>query len=89
MSDDNNEENERHYIDGKRRAYIDIIHACARGMGLDNEQMKTAALLTERAEAVAALRDLCERFGDNDWPDNLHLRDVIEKHLAPHLESAE
>lgn len=28
-----------------------------------------------------ALRRVCERFGDNDWDDNLALSDVIEKHL--------
>jgi hypothetical protein len=39
----------------------------------------------ERADVVQALRSLCADFGDNDWPDDLHLGDVIEKHLAPGL----
>jgi hypothetical protein len=26
-----------------------------------------------------------DRHGDNDWPDDLHLADVIDKHLARHL----
>ncbi len=39
----------------------------------------------ERADAVRVLRGLCQEFGDNDWPDNLHLGDVIEKHLGKHL----
>jgi predicted secreted protein len=44
-----------------------------------------AALKAERLEAVAALRALCARHGDNDWSDNLNLSDVIEKHLGRHL----
>ncbi len=39
----------------------------------------------ERGAAVAQLRSVCEDFGDNDWPDDLHLADVIEKHLARQL----
>lgn len=44
-----------------------------------------ARLLLERAEAVAMLRSICTEHGDNDWPDELHLADVIDKHLARHL----
>lgn len=39
----------------------------------------------EREETVKILRELCEEFGDNLWPDDLYLRDVIEKHLAKYL----
>lgn len=42
----------------------------------------------ERKDLVAALREVCKAFGDNDWPDDLHLADVIEKHLAKHLHEA-
>src|SRR4029077_15273959 len=34
-----------------------------------------------RGAVVKMLRMVCEEFGDNDWPDNLHQADVIEKHL--------
>jgi hypothetical protein len=40
----------------------------------------------EREQAVASLRDICRQFGDNDWPDDLHLADVLDKHLGRHLE---
>jgi len=43
----------------------------------------------ERRDVINALRQLCADFGDNDWPDNLHLGDVIEKHLAPYLYESE
>ncbi len=39
----------------------------------------------ERGAAVKMLRQLCADFGDNDWPDDLHLADVIDKHLGDHL----
>jgi hypothetical protein len=40
----------------------------------------------ERADIVRQLRIICADYGDNDWPDNLHLGDAIEKHLARYLE---
>lgn len=38
-------------------------------------------------ELLAGLRELCREYGDNDWPDNLHPLDVIEKHLTRPLYS--
>ena len=35
----------------------------------------------ERAETVSILRALCSEHGDNNWDDDLHLVDVISKHL--------
>lgn len=40
----------------------------------------------ERRGAILLLRKVCEKIGDNDWPDNLDLRDIIDKHLLSHLE---
>lgn len=40
------------------------------------------ALTRERAEAVAALRVLCERYGDNAWDDETALATIIEIHLG-------
>jgi len=39
----------------------------------------------ERAETILFLRELCEEFGDNEWKDDLHLKDILEKHLAKRL----
>jgi hypothetical protein len=33
------------------------------------------------ADVLRALRLACAEVGDNDWPDDLHPADVIEKHL--------
>lgn len=41
----------------------------------------TLAAHRERLELVSVLRRLCAKLGDNDWPDDLYLPDVIEKHL--------
>jgi hypothetical protein len=38
----------------------------------------------ERSSALARLREAGEAAGDNDWPDDLHLGDAIEKHLNLH-----
>lgn len=43
------------------------------------------AMQAERAEAIAYLRRLCERYGDNDWPDDLLLAEILEHHLADPL----
>jgi predicted secreted protein len=42
-------------------------------------------LVLEREAAVQALREMCRDFGDNDWPEDLHLADILDKHLAKHL----
>jgi hypothetical protein len=39
----------------------------------------------EREQAIAALRRLCNNFGDNSWDDDLHLADIIDGYLAPYI----
>ena len=58
-----------------------LTEAC-RNRGYELEETKQAALISERAQTVLALREVCGEFGDNDWSDNLHLADVVEKHLG-------
>ncbi len=55
------------------------------GYGVSAEQLKAPALLSERQRAIDQLRELCAEFGDNDWPNDLDLADVIEKHLGRKL----
>jgi len=43
----------------------------------------------EREETLRMIRKLCEQHGDDKWPDNLHLGDALEKHLAPYLDDDE
>ena len=39
----------------------------------------------ERKAITAQLRITCDDFGDNDWGEDLHLADVIDRHLVRHL----
>lgn len=78
------DEYERGYVEGNRRAYLSMLREIR--TYLDDDHAREVNWLIERQEAVAALRRLCARFGDNDWPDNLYLADVIEKHLGDYLE---
>ena len=68
---------------GRRAAYRDVLKMALRELGEDATAERYAA---ERTDVIEFLRDVCARVGDNDWPDDLHLRDVIEKHLLAYLD---
>lgn len=87
-----NEAESKSYMRGQRKAYLELLGVALRGLGLDAApnnlaaaQHRIAALESELADARAQLRMLCEDFGDNDWEDDDHLADVIERHLGKHL----
>lgn len=73
---------ERAFISGQQCAYREMLGVCLRGI----DAPPTERLQLERSAAVAMLRSVCAEHGDNDWPDNLHLADVIEKHLWRYLD---
>ena len=76
------EQKEQTWLDGNRAAYRAILLECARHLGVDDPLAKAAELVAERQDAIIALRRVCEDLGlDNDWPDDLHLADIIEKHV--------
>ncbi len=70
------------YIMGGNQAWRHILGEAIRHLGPDGDADRWRL---ERADAVSALRDICAKHGDNDWPDTLHLADVLEKHLHRHL----
>ena len=78
-----NEKEEQAYIQGQKALASRLLRTLM--SELDPEERTLAHLQTERQEAIVELRSLCEEFGDNDWPDNLYLSDIIEKHLGRHL----
>lgn len=79
--------NEQDYERGSLMAWQMMLGLCLRHLPRGDERDK-AVLVAERADAVAMLRTVCEEVGDaNDWPDNLHLSDVIEKHVLRHLDN--
>lgn len=79
---------ERAYVLGGRAAVRNILNQCIQALGTNAEEDKDkriAQLVSEREEALSVLRRLCDVFGDNDWPHDLHLADIIDKHLGRHL----
>lgn len=81
------EAEEAAYERGSRMAHRLIMQQCISRLGYDvgDSDMRVARLLDERDEAIQALREVCEEFGDNDWPNDLSLADIIEKHLGRNL----
>jgi hypothetical protein len=82
------EANERGYVSGHRAATMYMIRHLLREILPEphaSPEVTLARLVTEREQTVLTLRSICEEFGDNDWPENLHMPDIIEKHLARHL----
>ena len=79
---------ERDYERGHRAAMRMIMMTAVRELDprvSDDPAVRLAILESEVHDARNALRELCEELGCNDWPDSLHLADVIEKHLGRHL----
>ncbi len=74
--------NEKARIAGRQAAYRHILRQCLAELPEGSEHRWQL----ERGAAVAALRRVCADHGDNDWPDNLSLADVIEKHLRQQLD---
>lgn len=79
------ERDERQWIAGNKAAFARVAMMCAGELdGADRQYM---ALLAERNATVVKLRAACDEAGDNNWPDNLYLPDIIEKHLMRHIET--
>ncbi len=79
MTDD---ERDTAWMAGNRAAWARMLQTCLTHLGYDDVDARRAAWVVEREETVAKLRELCEDYGDNDWPDTLNLADVIEKHIV-------
>jgi hypothetical protein len=78
---------EQDYIEGGRRAWLTILQNAIRALGINDVDAGKARWVLERQETVAKRREICGEYGDDDWPDDLHLADVLEKHLYRHLGS--
>ncbi len=76
------------YAEGARAAWLEILREAVRHLHhFDAPEGDAERWRIERDETVGALRRICRGHGDNDWNDELHLADVIEKHLERHLEA--
>ena len=78
--------NEQDYIRGSRAAWHSMLQLCLRELDVDDPIAGQVQWVSEREQTVAMLRDICERHGDNDWDETLHLADVVDKHLGRYLE---
>ncbi len=76
------DEHDRAYTEGSNAAWRQILALALNAL----PEGSADRWRLERADAIAALRSICEAYGDNDWPDNLHLGDIIEKHLRRYVE---
>ena len=76
---------ELNYERGNRAAWLSMLGECLRQLGYEDHETQKVAWVKEREATIAALRSACEAHGDNEWPDDLHLADVVEKHLVRHF----
>lgn len=88
-------EEESAYMRGSRAVYQEMLSIALRGLSVepvpdtpDGMRKRIAQLEMIHAQTIAALREICDEFGNNDWDDDLHPADVIEKHLARPLRDA-
>ncbi len=69
------------YLLGQQSVWCEILRMTIKNLPeADQEKFRL-----ERLETIAWLRIYCEDYGDNDWPDELHLTDIINKHLLDRL----
>jgi hypothetical protein len=76
---------EQQFERGHRSAWKKLLDLALRELGYDVKAQVRA--VQEREDTVRLLRTICRDFGDNEWADDLYLRDIVEKHLWRHLES--
>jgi len=81
-----NQNEEDYFVLGQRSSLRSILRHILREMGADDPIAVAAQAIAEREEIVTALREVCAEYGDNDWPNDLPLADVIQQHLAKHLD---
>ena len=74
---------EEAYEEGERAVWMMLLRQAVQHLGLE---ALPQGWTIERLDTLQILRQMCARYGDNDWDDTLHLGDVLEKHLWKHLE---
>ena len=64
------------------------MRQCCRELGYEVDSVADAhRWVIEREEAIFALQRVCKEHGDTLWGNDLHLADIIEKHLGRHLDA--
>ncbi len=76
---------EEHWTRGERAALSAQLQHILIELGY-SEEYKPEFYIKEREQTIAALRRICDEYGDNEWDNNLFLGDILEKHLRRHLD---
>lgn len=82
------EEEERAYVQGTRSATLSMLFKCMRELGFSTDEGAAHKWAIEREETIQALMSACRDFGDDDWDPDLHLADIINKHLVCYLDDS-
>lgn len=80
---------EQDYINGMRSALTHMLAHVLKELGYDGSEGAATKWILEREAAISTLRRICEDYGDNDWPNDLHLSDIIEKHLERYFDTGD
>lgn len=81
---DEHDRDEQQWMLGNKAAWTAMLSQCLQRLAAERN---AHAWQLEREAAIARLRELCLEHGDNDWPDDCPLDEVIENHLGKHLMS--
>ncbi len=79
---------EESYINGERHEKLNQLRNALRDLGYEAGEDIVAQLsrvVSEREETIIALRQVCQDHGSTDWNHTLHMADIVNKHLANHL----
>ncbi len=74
------------FASGQRSAWQGMLRTALRELGYADADAKAVAWVNERMDAIRVLREICAEHGDNDWPDDAYLSEIIDKHLGKHLD---
>ncbi len=75
---------EEAYLAGGDSAWRTILAEALKHLHRSGRDWTKERLILERSAAIVSLRKLCDELGaNNDWPDDLHLADIIEKRIIP------
>lgn len=76
------EEEEKIHIEVRASALKEIIVHCQGKLRSLGVELKTDEQFSpERIDIIQTLRSLCKDHGDNDWTEDLHISDILDKHL--------
>lgn len=81
---------DEHWARGNRAAWVRMLETCIRELGIEDPDVGQARWVSEREDTNAKLRELAEEYGlDSNWPEDLHLADVVEKWIWKRLPEPE